>query len=129
MDAKTLNGLSLAYIGDAVFETYVRKHMINQGYTKVNALHKHVIKYTSGGAQAQLIHKLINDGILSEEEISIYKRGRNSSVNTSRKNISLAEYLDATGFEALIGFLYLSENIARLEEIISIIFKSQEGDC
>lgn len=123
MDVRTLNGLTLAYIGDAVYETYVRKHMISLGYTKVNALHKHVIKYTSGGAQAKLIHILINEGILTEEEISVYKRGRNSSVNTSRKNISLAEYLDATGFEALIGFLYLSDNIARLEEIISIILK------
>ena len=123
MDAKTLNGLTLAYIGDSVFETYVRCHMINLGYTKVNALHKHVIKYTSGGAQAQIIHNLINDNLLTEEEISIYKRGRNSSVNTSRKNISLAEYLDATGFESLIGFLYLSGNIARLEEVISIILK------
>ena len=123
MDAKTLNGLSLAYVGDAVFEIYVRKRMISLGYTKVNSLHKHVIKYTSGGAQAQIIHKLINEGILTEEEISIYKRGRNSSVNTSRKNISLAEYLDATGFEALIGFLYLNDNIARLEELINIIFK------
>ena len=123
MDVRTLNGLTLAYIGDAVYETYVRKHMVNLGYTKVNSLHKHVIKYTSGGAQAQIIHQLINDNILTEEEISVYKRGRNSSVNTSRKNISLAEYLDATGFEALIGFLYLSENITRLEEIISIIFK------
>ena len=122
MDAKTLNGLSLAYIGDAVYEIYVRKHMINLGYTKVNALHKHVIKYTSGGAQAQIIHKLINENLLSEYEISIYKRGRNSSVNTSRKNISLAEYLDATGFEALIGYLFLDNQIARLEEIMQIIF-------
>ena len=122
MDAKTLNGLSLAYIGDAVYEIYVRKHIINLGYTKVNALHKRVIKYTSGGAQAEIIHKLINENLLTENEISIYKRGRNSSVNTSRKNISLAEYLDATGFEALIGYLYLDNQIARLEEIMQIIF-------
>jgi ribonuclease-3 family protein len=122
MDAKTLNGLSLAYIGDAVYEIYVRKHMINLGYTKVNALHKHVIKFTSGGAQAEIIHMLINENILTEDEISIYKRGRNSSVNTSRKNISLREYLDATGFESLIGYLYLDNQIERLEEIISIIF-------
>ena len=123
MDVRTLNGLTLAYIGDSVYETYVRRHMVNLGHTKVNSLHKQVIKYTSGGAQANIIHQLINDGILTEEEITIYKRGRNSSVNTSRKNISLREYLDATGFEALIGFLYLSGNIVRLEEIISIILK------
>ena len=123
MDAKTLNGLSLAYIGDAVYEIYVRKHMISLGYTKVNALHKHVIKYTSGGAQAGIIHMLINENVLTENEISIYKRGRNSSVNTSRKNISLAEYLDATGFEALVGYLYLDNQIARLEEILEIVFR------
>lgn len=121
IDVNQLNGLSLAYIGDAVFELYIRKHIINQGFTKVNSLHKNVIKYTSGNKQAEFVHYLINNNVLTEDEISIYKRGRNSHVNSSRKNIDIQTYLDSTGFESLIGYLYLSNRIGRLDEIIGII--------
>ena len=102
MDANLYNGLTLAYIGDAVFEIYVRKYALSLGLTKVNNLHKKVIEFTKGESQAKAIKKLINDGVLTDEEISIYKRGRNSHVNSNRKNIDLANYLDGTGFEALI---------------------------
>ncbi len=125
MDANLYNGLSLAYIGDAVFEIYVRKHVLSLGVTKVNNLHKRVVEYTSGEAQAKTIKSFLNDNVLTEEEISIYKRGRNSHVNSNRKNIDLANYLDATGFEALIGYLYLSEQIDRLEELINLILVSR----
>ena len=125
MDANLYNGLSLAYIGDAVFEIYVRKHVLSLGVTKVNNLHKRVIEYTSGEAQAKTIKSFLSDNVLTEEEISIYKRGRNSHVNSNRKNIDLANYLDATGFEALIGYLYLSGKIDRLEELINLILVSR----
>lgn len=124
MDANLYNGLTLAYIGDAVFEIYVRKYALSLGLTKVNNLHKKVIEFTKGESQAKAIKKLINDGVLTDEEISIYKRGRNSHVNSNRKNIDLANYLDGTGFEALIGYLYLTDNITRMEDLISIIFNS-----
>ena len=124
MDANLYNGLTLAYIGDAVFEIYVRKYALSLGLTKVNNLHKKVIEFTKGESQAKSIRKLINDGILTDEEIAIYKRGRNSHVNSNRKNIDLANYLDGTGFEALIGYLYLTDNITRMEEIISLVFNS-----
>ena len=125
MDANLYNGLSLAYIGDAVFEIYVRKHVLSTGVTKVNNLHKKVVEYTRGEAQAKTIKEFINNNVLTDEEISIYKRGRNSHVNSNRKNIDLANYLDATGFEALIGYLYLSGKTERLEEIINLTLVSK----
>ena len=124
MDANLYNGLTLAYIGDAIYEVYVRKYALSLGLTKVNNLHKKVIEFTKGEAQAKAIKELIASGVLTEEEIAIYKRGRNSHINSNRKNIDLANYLDGTGFEALIGYLYLKDNITRLEEIIDIVFNS-----
>lgn len=121
MDANLYNGMSLAYIGDAVYEIYVRQYALSIGLTKVNNMHKKVVEFTSGEAQAKIIKGFLNDNILTEEEISIYKRGRNSHVNSNRKNIDLANYLDATGFEALIGYLYLSGKIDRLEELLKLI--------
>ncbi|MCR5350062.1 MAG: ribonuclease III [Acholeplasmatales bacterium] len=118
-----LNGLSLAYIGDSVYEVYIRKYVLSKGVTKVNNLHKKVVNYTSGLAQSNIIHYLMENNMLSEEEIQIFKRGRNSHINTSRKNLDLQDYLDATGFESLIGYLYLNNNIERLEEIIKISIK------
>ena len=122
MEVKLLNGLSLAYMGDAYYEIIIRKHFINLGFTKVNDLHKNVIKYTSGRSQAKFIHYFLENNILTEEELNIFKRGRNSHVNSSRKNLDLKDYLDATGFEALIGYLYLNENIERINQLMDIIF-------
>ena len=123
MDINLLNGLSLAYIGDAYYELKVRTHFINLGYMKVNDLHKFVVKYTSGDAQAKFIHYFLEKSILKEEEILIFKRGRNSHVHTSRKNLELKDYLDATGFEAIFGYLYLKNEINRIDELMDIIFK------
>ncbi len=122
MDVNLLNGLSLAYIGDAYYELLIRNHFINEGYMKVNDLHKHVINYTSGLAQSKFIHYFLENNILTEEELNIFKRGRNSHVNSSRKNLDLKDYLDATGFEALIGYLYLNDNIERINQLMDIIF-------
>lgn len=119
----SLNGLSLAYIGDGIYEVYIRKYILSQGITKVNNMHKHVINYTSGEAQSKIIHYYLENNILSEEELLIFKRGRNSHVHTSRKNLELKDYLDATGFEALIGYLYLNNNIERLEELFNLAIK------
>lgn len=128
MDATQMNGLSLAYIGDAVYETYIRKYVLGLGYQKVDVLHKHVVKYTSGQAQAKIILDLINNNVLNEEEIIIYKRGRNSHIKSSRKNISIQEYLEATGFEALIGYLYLTDQIDRLDHLIDLILKRGDSN-
>ena len=120
MNPMQLNGLTLAYMGDAVYELYIREYVVSLGYSHVNDLHKMVIKFTSGNAQASLAHYLLENGLLSEEELNIFKRGRNSHVHTSRKNMELKDYLDATGFEALIGYLYLNNNKERIEEIVKL---------
>ena len=123
MDYKQLNGLTLAYMGDAVYEIYIREYVISLGYSKVNDLHKRVIQFTSGNAQACLMHYLLEIEFLTNEEINIFKRGRNSHVHTARKNMNIQDYLDATGFEAVIGYLYLQENIERIKEIVDLAVK------
>lgn len=125
IDVKQLNGLTLAYIGDTVFETYIREYAIGLGYQHVKDLHKIVVGFTSGEAQAKIVSELINNNMLTEEELIYFKRGRNSHVKSSRKNIGIQEYLQATGFEALIGFLYLSNNQARLNELMEFIIKKE----
>lgn len=120
MDANLYNGLTLAYMGDAIYEVYVRKYALSLGFTKVNELHKKVTCYTNALAQAQTIHYCLEQNLLTEEELSIFKRGRNSHIHTKRKNVDLASYLDATGFEALLGYLYLKKDTIRLEELIEI---------
>lgn len=128
MQANLMNGLSLAYVGDAVFELMIRKYIISLGYAKVNDIHKRVIKYTSGAAQAEFIHKFLENEMLTEEELSIFKRGRNSHVKTSRKNLNIQDYLDATGFEALVGYLYLSGKTERLEYLVNYITNIVKGE-
>ncbi|MDE5546169.1 MAG: ribonuclease III [Anaeroplasmataceae bacterium] len=123
MDANLYNGLTLAYIGDAIYELYVRKYALSLGFTKVNELHKKVTYYTNALAQANVIHYYLEQNILTETELSIFKRGRNSHIHTKRKNVDLVNYLDATGFEALLGYLYLKNDKLRLEELIDISLK------
>ena len=125
MDFNQLNGLSLAYLGDAVYELKIREYLLNKGYTKVNTLNKKCVEFTSGKRQADFIYFLINDKILSDNELQIYKRGRNSHIGSVRKNIDIETYLSATGFEALIGYLYLSDK-NRLDFIIDLIIKRKE---
>ena len=97
------NGESLAYLGDSVYELLIRKHVLAKGIQDVNKLHKEAVKYTSGEAQAKIVLYLLTNDILTEEEISYYKRGRNSSHSKNRRNIKVSDYKMATGFEALIG--------------------------
>lgn len=123
-----LNGLSLAYIGDAVYELMIRTHFLSLGYTKVKELHKKTVFYTSGNAQASAIHSLLAQNMLEDGEIAIFKRGRNSHVHTSRKNMNLQEYLDATGFEALIGFLHLTKQTERLKYLVDCIVSNEKGE-
>lgn len=132
MEASLYNGLALAYIGDAVFELRVREHVMDRGFTKVNGLHKEAVNYTKGEAQAKVIRYFKENNLLSEVELEYYKRGRNSSVAKVRKNIARIDYLEGTGFEALIGFLYLNKNEDRLnylmDEAIRYIDEGVEQD-
>ena len=113
----TMSPLVLAYLGDTVYESYIREHLIRQNINrKVNNLHKLAIQYSKAKAQATIIHELEDE--LTEEEMKIFKRGRNQKCHTAPKNADIIDYKYATGFEALIGYLYLSEDKERLEYIV-----------
>ena len=113
----TMSPLVLAYLGDTVYESYIREHLIRQNINrKVNNLNKLAIQYSKAKAQATIIHELEDE--LTEEEMKIFKRGRNQKSHTAPKNADIIDYKYATGFEALIGYLYLSEDKERLEYIV-----------
>lgn len=123
----TMSPLVLAYLGDTVYESYIREHLIRQNINrKVNNLHKLAIQYSKAQAQATIIHELQDE--LTEEEMRIFKRGRNQKPHTSPKNADIIDYKCATGFEALIGYLYLSEDQERLEYIVQKSIQIIERD-
>ena len=123
----TMSPLVLAYLGDTVYETYIREYLIRQNtQRKVNDLHKLAIKYVKAKAQATIIHEVEIE--LTEEESKIYKRGRNQKSNTSPKNADIIDYKHATGFEALVGYLYLNNEIERLQYINNKGIKIIERD-
>lgn len=116
------NSLVLAYLGDAIYEIYVRKHLISLGINKVNDLQEESKKYVSAKSQALFLKSMLEKEIFSEEEISVIKRGRNSKVSSHPKNIDIVTYKHATALEALIGYLYLNKNNLRIEEIMNHIW-------
>lgn len=117
MDTREVNVKTLAYIGDVVYELYIREHVIENSREQVNKLHKKTIKYVSAKAQAKVVAAL--DSKLTDEEKDIIRRGRNAEANTVPKNTDVVTYKIATGFEALIGFLYLEKREERLIDIIN----------
>lgn len=117
----TMSPLTWAYIGDAVFELYVRNHLIETTNLKPNRLHKEAIKYVKASAQAKILEEIKKD--LTEEEKEIVRRGRNVQNHHLPKNSNLDDYTHATAFEALIGYLYLSKQEERLNEILEKTIK------
>ena len=113
------NGLTLAYIGDAAYEIFVREYLLLNGLTKVDNLHKAAIKFTCAEGQAKAFNLI--ESSLTEEEILIFKRGRNGKTDRKARNASLADYKKATGFESIIGQLYLDKAFERLNELFNII--------
>ncbi len=111
------NVLVLAYLGDSVFEIIVRKYLIDQGINKVNTLQKEAIKYVSAKGQCSFVTKLIEENKLTDGELEIFYRGRNHKSNSHPKNTDIITYKYATGFEAIIGYLYLKNDYKRIEEI------------
>lgn len=124
MNEKTynLNVLSLAYMGDAVWEQFVRSRVINKlpDANHADYLHKEGVKFVNAKAQAKIIKALISGGVLSEEELALVKRARNHRTATKAKNADAITYKWATAFEAFLGFLYLSKNTKRLNEIMKL---------
>ena len=106
VDMKSYSPLTLAYIGDAAYELVIRTMVVEKGNRQASQLHKITTSYVKAQAQAAMIEALEPD--LTEEEIAVYKRGRNAKSYTSAKNASILDYRKATGLEALIGYLYLS---------------------
>ncbi len=117
-DIRSYSPLTLAYVGDAVYELVIRTMIISKGNAPVNKLHKRSAALVKAPAQAQMM-KVI-EPLLSEEELHIYKRGRNAKSYTSAKNASIIDYRIATGFEALMGWFYLQERQERMLELIKI---------
>lgn len=120
-----LPSLALAYIGDAVYEVVIRQYLISHGAVKVNQLHKMAVRYVRAGAQAKALHTL--EGILTEEEMAVVRRGRNAKSATLPKNADIMEYRQATALEALIGYLYLQDKQSRVLELIKIAIGAIEG--
>lgn len=124
MDTNNLNALELAYIGDAVYEVYVREYLLKKGIRKVNNLQKEAKKFVSAKGQFEILTKL-SEKILTEEELEIVKHARNYKSVSKPKNTDIITYKYATGFEALIGHLYISNNIKRINEIIDKILEDE----
>ena len=116
-----LNGVTLAYMGDAIYEVLVREMLLKKGIQKVENLHKCAIKYTSAVGQNKAV-ELIKDS-LTEEELTVFKRGRNANGDRKAKNATVSEYRQATGLEALFGFLYLEKRFERIYELLDEIIK------
>jgi len=119
-ELNTLSPLTLAFLGDSVYEMFVRTKILAAGNRPANELHKIAVGYVKAKAQAIAAHKILE--ILTEEETDIYKRGRNTNIHTVPKNADMADYRHATALEALIGYLYLKGEDARLHEILNIAF-------
>lgn len=108
--------LAMAFVGDCVYELYIRNFLITERYRDVNELHRRSVFFVKASAQAYILHKL--DAELTEEEKNFVRRGRNAHPHTVPKNADVADYRYATAYEALIGFLYLSGNSERLDYIL-----------
>lgn len=115
-DVKLMSPLTWAYIGDAVYELYVRNKLINESNLKPHKLHIEAIKYVKAKSQAETLNRIYE--ILTEEEKDIVRRGRNTQNHHLPKNSNVQEYMYATAFEALIGYLYLTKQNIRLKEIL-----------
>ncbi|WP_125153902.1 Mini-ribonuclease 3 [Clostridium rectalis] len=130
-DANALNPLVLAFVGDAVYEVFVRTFLVSNNRERcVHKLHKNAVEFVKAHAQSEFMKNI--QQYLNEKEVSIYKRGRNAKSGTVPKNANVQEYRMATGFEAVIGFLYLTEETERLnyifKKIVEIYDKQEVKD-
>ena len=115
-DLRTYSPLTLAYIGDGVYELVIRTVLVKKGNCPVNQLHKKASSLVKAGTQSKMMEAL--EPILTEEELAVYKRGRNAHSPTMAKHATMADYRRATGFEALMGYLYLKEDYSRIVELV-----------
>ena len=118
VDIRTYSPLTLAYIGDGIYDLVIRSIIVGRGNTKASKLHMRTSQIVKANAQAQVIEAI--EDLLTEEEEEIYKRGRNAKSPTMAKNASMKDYRKATGFEALVGYLYLQDRFERILELTKI---------
>ena len=118
VDIRTYSPLTLAYIGDGIFDIVIRSVVVGKGNTKASQLHKHTSSIVKAHTQAVMIEAL--EPHLTKEEADIYKRGRNAKSPTMAKNATMADYRKATGLEALMGYLYLSDDFERVVELTKL---------
>ncbi len=116
------NSLVLAYLGDSIYEQYVREYLINLGINKVNDLQEESKKYVSAKNQAHFLKTMLDKDMFNEEELDVIKRGRNAKTSSHPKNIDIITYKHATALESLIGYLYLSNKNFRIDEIMKYIW-------
>lgn len=121
MDYKNRNVLALAYLGDSVYEIYVREYLVKKGIEKVFELQKSATEYVSARGQDKYLKLLINNNILTDEELALVHRARNHKSHAHPKNTDAGTYHNATGLEALIGYLFLIEDKNRINEIMNFI--------
>jgi len=124
VDIRTYSPLTLAYIGDAIYDLIIRTVVVERANRPANKLHKTVIRYVNAGTQARMSEALEEE--LTEEERAVYHRGRNAKSYTSAKNASIADYRKATGLEALFGYLYLLGETDRLLTLVKAAFDKME---
>lgn len=123
MNPLEVNVLVLAYLGDSIYENYIRIYLVEKGINNVKKLQEEAIKYVSAKSQTNYLIKMIDSSFLSENELRIVKRARNCKVKHHPKNCDITTYNYSTGFEALIGYLFLDDNKKRIEEIIDYILE------
>ncbi|SFH89931.1 ribonuclease-3 family protein [Pseudobutyrivibrio sp. OR37] len=116
-DIRTYSPLTLAYIGDSIYDLVIRSILVNKGNTPVNKLHQRASQVVKATTQAAMIMALMEE--LTDEEKDWYRRGRNSKPHTKAKNASTMDYLEATGFEAVMGYLYLTGDMDRICELVN----------
>lgn len=118
VDIRTYSPLTLAYIGDAVYDLVFRTAVVQRGNTSAHKLHNKTIQYVKAPAQALLVEAIMEE--LTSKELAVYKRGRNAKPYTMAKNATIGEYKKATGLEALVGYLYLTNQMERALQLIQI---------
>ena len=126
--AELLNGIALAYIGDAIYEVFVREYLLDKGLTKPAMLQKNATKFVSAKAQAKISSAMDEVDFLTEYELTYFKRGRNAHSKTTAKNTDVVTYRISTGFEAVVGILHLTQQKERLQEFWDFCLKTIEAD-
>lgn len=121
MDVREINVLVLAYLGDTIYEDYIRRYLINKKISTVKELQQEAIKYVSAKAQREYVLKLIDNNILTSDELDVFKRARNNTSSRSPKNCDIVTYKIASGLEAVIGYLDYINNKERIDIIMNYI--------